>query len=109
MKKGIDAPFVPVLFIVAGVLGIIPAYNSHNPYNLIFPVIMITMAVLFIHTSLFGKYRIIHQVVSSLNIPKDSKVLDLGTGHGAVLLEVAKKLKSPGYLNFKNKLATGLK
>lgn len=61
MKKGIDAPFVPVLFIVAGVLGIIPT-NSHNPYNFIFPVIMITMAVLFIHTSLFGKYRIIHQV-----------------------------------------------
>ena len=96
MKKGIDAPLVPVLFIVAGILGIIPAYNSHNPYNFIFPGVMLTLAILFIHTSLFGKYRIIHQVVSSLNIPKDSKVLDLGTGHGAVLLEVAKKLKSPG-------------
>ena len=35
MKKGIDAPLVPVLFVV--VLGIIPAYNSHNPYNFIFP------------------------------------------------------------------------
>jgi ubiquinone/menaquinone biosynthesis C-methylase UbiE len=37
-----------------------------------------------------------HSVVSSLDIPQDSKVLDLGTGHGAVLLEVARNLKRPG-------------
>ena len=96
MRKGIDAPLVPIIFIVAGIIGIILAWLSHNPYNFIFPVVMVIGAILFIHTSLIGKYRIIHQVVESLDIPKNSKVLDLGTGHGAVLLEVAKKLKQPG-------------
>lgn len=31
-----------------------------------------------------------------MNLSSDSKVLDLGTGHGAILLEVAYKLKNPG-------------
>lgn len=96
MKKGIDAPLVPILFIVIGILGIILACNSHNIYNFVFPIIMIIMALLFIHTSLVGKYKIIRYVVESLDMPKDSKALDLGTGHGALLLEVAKKLKKPG-------------
>lgn len=96
MRKGIDAPLVPIIFIVAGIIGIILAWLSYNPYNFIFPVVMVIVGILFIHTSLIGKYRIIHQVVESLDILKNSKVLDLGTGHGAVLLEVAKKLKQPG-------------
>ena len=89
MKKGIDAPIVPILFSVIGVIGILIAWQSQNPYNFI-------LAILFIHTSLDGKYKIIHDVVKSLDIPNDSQILDLGTGHGAVLLAVAKKLKQPG-------------
>ncbi|MBN2900893.1 methyltransferase family protein [Limosilactobacillus mucosae] len=96
MKKGIDAPIVPILFSVIGVIGILIAWQSQNPYNFIFPAIMFILAILFIHTSLDGKYKIIHDVVKSLDIPNDSQVLDLGTGHGAVLLAVAKKLKQPG-------------
>lgn len=96
MKKGIDAPLVPILFIVVGIIGCIPACNSHNLFNFIFPIIMFILAITFVYTSLYGKYKIIHHVVESLNISSDSKVLDLGTGHGAVLLEVAYKLKKPG-------------
>ena len=96
MKKGIDAPIVPIIFIVVGIIGVIPAWQSQNLYNFIFPALMFVLAIVFIHTSLSGKYKIIHQVVKSLDIPDNSKVLDLGTGHGAVLLEVAKKLKQPG-------------
>lgn len=96
MKKGIDAPIVPIIFLVNGIIGIVPAYQSRNSYNFIFPLVMFALAIVFIHTSLFGKYKIIRRVVKSLNIPDNSKVLDLGTGHGAVLLEVAKRLKRPG-------------
>ncbi|MEY8441608.1 class I SAM-dependent methyltransferase [Lactobacillaceae bacterium 24-114] len=96
MKKGIDAPIVPIIFIIVGIIGVIPAWHSRNPYNFIFPALMFVLAIAFIHTSLYGKYKIIHQVVKSLDIPGNSKVLDLGTGHGAVLLEVAKSLKEPG-------------
>lgn len=73
MKKGIDAPIVPILFSVIGVIGILIAWQSQNPYNFI-------LAILFIHTSLDGKYKIIHDVVKSLDIPNDSQILDLGTG-----------------------------
>lgn len=96
MKKGIDAPLTPILFTIFGIIGIIPAYRSQNYYNFIFPVVMFALAIVFIHTSLYGKYKIIHRVVRILDIPDSSKVLDLGTGHGAVLLAVAKKLKQPG-------------
>lgn len=96
MKKGIDAPIVPIIFLVNGIIWIVPAYQSRNSYNFIFPLVMFALAIVFIHTSLFGKYKIIRRVVKSLNIPDNSKVLDLGTGHGAVLLEVAKRLKRPG-------------
>lgn len=96
MKKGIDAPLGPIMFIAVGIFGIVMAWRSQNPYNFIFPAVMFVMALLFIHTSLRGKYQIIHNVVNSLNIPKNSKVLDLGTGHGAVLLEVAQHLEQPG-------------
>lgn len=96
MKKGIDAPLVPILYIIIGVVGIFPAYYSQNYYNFIYPVMMLVLTIVFIHTSLSGKYKIIRRVVKELDIPDNSKVLDLGTGHGAVLLEVAKKLKQPG-------------
>lgn len=96
MKKGIDAPLAPILFIIVGVVGSVIAWQSQNLYNFIFPIVMFVLAFVFIHTSLYGKYKIIHHVVKSLDIPDNSKVLDLGTGHGAVLLEVAKKLKQPG-------------
>lgn len=31
MKKGIDAPIVPIIFIVVGIIGVIPAWQSQNP------------------------------------------------------------------------------
>lgn len=96
MKKGVDAPLIPILFIIAGIVTTVSAWQSRNPANFIFPLIMFVLAIVFLHTSLFGKYRIIRNVVDSLNIAPDSEILDLGTGHGAVLLAVARKLKSPG-------------
>nr|MCZ0977441.1 class I SAM-dependent methyltransferase [Lentilactobacillus sp. SPB1-3] len=34
--------------------------------------------------------------MTSLNLNSESKILDLGTGHGAFLIEIARKLKEPG-------------
>ena len=96
MKKGIDAPIVPILFIVFGILGLILSYMSGDNFNYIFSISMFFWAGLYLNASLRGKYRIINQTVNSLAIAPNSKVLDIGTGHGAVLLEVAKHLKSPG-------------
>lgn len=96
MKKGLDAPLVPIIFTACGLVGMIPAWNSHQLYNFLFPVLMLVLAAIFVHTSYRGKYAIIRQTVAALKIPQNSQVLDLGTGHGAVLLAVAGKLQRPG-------------
>lgn len=96
MKKGIDAPLVPIIFAACGLVGLIPAWASYHWYNFIFPLLMLVLALTYVHTSCSGKYTIIRETVDSLPLPRTSRVLDLGTGHGAVLLEVAKKLRQPG-------------
>jgi precorrin-6B methylase 2 len=57
---------------------------------------MLVFTVIFLNASLRGKYLIIYHTIDSLAILPKSQVLDIGTGHGAVLLEVAKYLKVPG-------------
>lgn len=96
MNKGIDAPIIPTLFLVLGVFGLIIAITTGNLPIFIIPLVMFLSALLYLHTSLRGKYIIIRNVVNKLQIPRNSQVLDLGTGHGAVLLEVAKHLLLPG-------------
>ncbi|MFT9451278.1 hypothetical protein [Liquorilactobacillus ghanensis] len=91
MKKSIDAPLVPVAFIFFGLASLFSAVKTGKVTNFIVPVIFLSLAAIYLHTSLFGKYRIISSVVNELNIKSDAQVLDLGTGHGAFLVEIAKK------------------
>ena len=51
MKKGLDAPLVPIIFTACGLVGMIPAWNSHQLYNFLFPVLMLVLAAIFVHTS----------------------------------------------------------
>lgn len=51
---------------------------------------------LYLRTSLVGKYKIIDRVVGKTRIAATDQVLDLGCGHGAVMLAVAKHLRAPG-------------
>lgn len=96
MKKGIDAPLVPILFLLGGIVGLITAIVSKDWTNYIFPIIFLLFGGLYLHTSLWGKYKIISRVVREMDLSSEAQVLDLGTGHGAFLLEVAQQLKSPG-------------
>ncbi|MFT8727183.1 MAG: class I SAM-dependent methyltransferase [Liquorilactobacillus ghanensis] len=96
MKKSIDAPLVPVAFIFFGLASLFSAVKTGTVTNFIVPVIFLSLAAIYLHTSLFGKYRIISSVVNELNIKSDAQVLDLGTGHGAFLVEIAKRLQRPG-------------
>lgn len=36
MKKGIDAPIIPIIFIVVGIINVMPAWSTQSPYNFIF-------------------------------------------------------------------------
>lgn len=96
MKKGLDAPLVPVLLLGFGLVALVAALFSHEWINLIFPLILLVSGGLYLYTSLVGKYKIITKVVSQMALPPNAKVLDLGTGHGAFLMEIAKKLDVPG-------------
>ncbi|MFC6275144.1 class I SAM-dependent methyltransferase [Levilactobacillus tangyuanensis] len=96
MKKGIDAPLVPIMFLVVGIVGLVMAIISKDWTNYVFPIIFLLFGGLYLHTSLLGKYKIIERVVRKMDLPRDAQVLDLGTGHGAFLLEVAQRLTSPG-------------
>lgn len=96
MKKGLDAPLVPVLLLGFGLVALVAALSSHDLINLIFPLILFVSGGLYLYTSLVGKYKIITTVVNQMALPPNAQVLDLGTGHGAFLMEIAKKLKVPG-------------
>lgn len=96
MKKGIDAPIVPIIFLLVGVLGLVTAIISKDWVNYIFPIILLLFGGLYLHTSLWGKYKIIRRLVGKMYLASDAQVLDLGTGHGAFLLEIAQQLKKPG-------------
>jgi len=96
MKKGIDAPLVPIIFSLLGGLGFVSVAVSREWVNLIFPVVLLAFAGVYIRTSLWGKYQIIKQLTLKMNLASNSQVLDLGTGHGAFLLEIASQLKAPG-------------
>lgn len=96
MKKGIDAPLVPILFLLVGIVGLVMAITSKDWTNYIFPIILLLFSGLYLHTSLSGKYKIIRHLVRKMNLASNSQVLDLGTGHGAFLLEIARQLKTPG-------------
>lgn len=96
MKKGIDAPLVPAMFLLIGMLGLIMAIHSGDWTGYIFPVVFWGFGGLYLHTSLIGKYRLIKGVVKQLALKSEAQVLDLGTGHGAFLLEIAQHLQAPG-------------
>lgn len=96
MKKGVDAPFVPIMFLVIGIVGMVVAVGSGKWSNYLFLIICFLFAGMYLYTSLWGKYQLINRVVGDMRLNGRERVLDLGTGHGAFLLEVARHLRTPG-------------
>ncbi|KRL92255.1 class I SAM-dependent methyltransferase [Limosilactobacillus equigenerosi] len=97
MKKGIDSPGT-LLGLIAISLFAIWQYST-QPHNLLaglFMIIAIGSAWTYFHTTWYGKYKIVKQAVADSHLASDQRVLDLGTGHGLMLLNVAKYLQVPG-------------
>ncbi|WEV54354.1 class I SAM-dependent methyltransferase [Leuconostocaceae bacterium ESL0723] len=99
-NQGLDAPWTPIYLIIVGILlAILNGISLKSFWNwlgLIVGLLMIVSGVIFIHTSIWGKRTIWQNIVDDLSIPSDSQVLDLGTGHGLVLMDFARQLKAPG-------------
>ncbi|HAT54835.1 MAG TPA: SAM-dependent methyltransferase [Lactobacillus sp.] len=101
VKQGIDAPLVPILYLITGV-GVLINWAMAHAYptawvTLIFGIVMFAGGLTFFHTSLRGKYTIWRGIMDKLTIPKNAQVLDLGCGHGAVMIAFAKRLGVTGH------------
>ncbi|WP_213792636.1 class I SAM-dependent methyltransferase [Fructobacillus papyrifericola] len=101
-KKGLDAPLVPFLYILGGILAMAYGIGFHKYYDgymwtILYGVLMIFAGAIFINTSIRGKHKIWNSILSKITIDPNSKVLDLGTGHGMVLLMFAKLLSGNGH------------
>ena len=94
IKYGLDAPIIPTIYILWGIVSLF--INPLNWLTISISGLFLICGFIFIHTSLIGKSRIWDQIINELEIPKSSKIIDLGTGHGAVLVKFANKIGLDG-------------
>lgn len=93
LRYGIDAPYVPLLLVVAGgvfavavVVGVMPAWA------IVIAVSFFAQAAVYLHATLRGKHVAWRRLLDDLALRGDEDLLDVGCGHGAVLLVAARRL-----------------
>ncbi len=97
---GVDAPYVPILLGVAGLLllGVAGLNAAHHtsPWAVvtcsISGVWFLACAACYLYTTRIGKFAVWAGVLRGLRLRGDEGILDLGCGRGAVLLAIAKLL-----------------
>ena len=92
VTKGIDAPWGLLGMLVAAVIFLFEAWRSGIVLNYLWGLLVLCSAATYWHTTTRGKYQIGITAIKQLAIKPTDQVLDLGTGHGFLLLEVAKYL-----------------
>lgn len=100
IKYGVDAPLVPITCISVGIIVLGFWFPSHGYLfawiTFIYGLSMIIGRIIFLHTSLRGKFLVWNKIIEGLNISKNSQILDLGCGHGTVLIKFAQKIDDSG-------------
>ncbi|GAO99308.1 class I SAM-dependent methyltransferase [Fructobacillus ficulneus] len=101
-NKGLDAPLVPISYIVGGLIaaGFGLAFKqsySGALWTVLYGLAMVLAGGIFVHTSIRGKGLIWDSILKQIQINPTDQVLDLGTGHGLVLLKFAAKLSASGH------------
>ncbi|MFK0294952.1 class I SAM-dependent methyltransferase [Streptomyces sp. NPDC090442] len=96
---GVDAPYVPALYGVAGVGllgwgvvslavdGLAPA-----PWAVFAGCVALAAAGLFLYVTRRGKFLVWEKLLDELALRGDEQILDLGCGRGAVLLAAARRI-----------------
>lgn len=106
-RYGVDAPLVPLLLALIGI-GLLVAGGAALAagdrlstgtalwllWDAVAGVVMIGSAVVYLHTTLRGKFTVWSDVISQLGLRGDERALDLGCGRGAVLVLLALHLES---------------
>jgi SAM-dependent methyltransferase len=91
---GVDAPGVVPIVVVAFVASFIVGIAERRPGPLIGAAIVLMCIGFFLHTTRRGKFMVWRDLLDSLRLRGDERILDLGCGRGAVLLLAAKRLTS---------------
>lgn len=99
-RYGVDAPFALLIYAVFGVGLLWHAYVNRLNYPIgieaTIGIVLVLGALIFLHTTTRGKYKIFDDAIKHLNLKSDSQVLDLGCGRGALLTRIAKQLGAAG-------------
>jgi ubiquinone/menaquinone biosynthesis C-methylase UbiE len=106
---GIDAPDVQRRFLMFGLAGIVAAIFllSFGP-RILHPALAISLGMTLVWPGIFllacaaimfwgskaGKLRLASKLVEGLSLGPDAKVLDVGCGHGLLLITAAKRLRT---------------
>lgn len=86
---GIDAPYVPALMIAGSIACIGLIVFAHVKQFWVSVAILLPMSVVYLHTTLRGKFLVWEKLLDGMTWRGDERILDLGCGRGAVLLMAA--------------------
>lgn len=90
---GIDAPTVVRNLLIAGVLVSVISVIFKLPFIWTGIALILTGCIM-LSASLFFKLRLRDRIINSLNLRGDEQILDVGCGHGLMLIGASKKLTS---------------
>ncbi|MBO0802236.1 MAG: class I SAM-dependent methyltransferase [Nocardiopsaceae bacterium] len=92
-RFGVDAPYVPAILGAVGAIAVvIGALLSAVGWLIVVGALFLLQAVVYLHTTLRGKFRVWEKLLEQLGLDGGEQVLDLGCGRGAVLLAAARRL-----------------
>jgi SAM-dependent methyltransferase len=90
---GIDAPYVPAMFVAGGVAFLVLGFVSSVPAIMhTIALVFLLEAGIYLHTTLRGKFVAWDGLLDALDLRGDEQIADLGCGRGAVLVAAAKRL-----------------
>lgn len=92
LAYGIDAPYVPGIFVAVGLVAVVLGLVGGAAWVLIAGVLFLLQAALYLHTTLRGKHAVWARLLDDLALKGDEELLDIGCGRGAVLVAASTRL-----------------
>ncbi|MCB0917535.1 MAG: class I SAM-dependent methyltransferase [Actinobacteria bacterium] len=92
---GVDAPYVPVWFLVVGGIALVVGFVLRGIalwIGVAIAVVMFVEALIYLNTTLRGKFTAWRTIVADLRLSGKEQVLDVGCGRGLVLITAAQQL-----------------
>jgi arsenite methyltransferase len=99
-EYGYDAPYALLAFAALGSASLIGAivswWNGRGPVVVLasYGAFFLANAVSFLYTTRRGKFQVWDEILDELHLGGDERVLDMGCGRGALLIAVARRLRS---------------